>query len=131
MHMKRATRALELLIIFAVIALGGWAFIIEPNQLVVHSESIVLPAWPAKLNGLKVAALGDISNVALDMAVSLLRVDVGDQLDLKLLTFLGSKRQMRETQIALCQQFPKGSFLRGLIAEQTNLPQFLSQELIA
>jgi predicted MPP superfamily phosphohydrolase len=58
--MKRATRALELLIIFAVIALGAWAFIIEPNQLVVHSESIALPGWPAKLNGLKVAALGDI-----------------------------------------------------------------------
>src|ERR1700754_1852142 len=60
MHMKRVTRALKLLIILTVIALGVWAFIIEPNKLVVHPESIALPGWPTKLNGLKVAALGDI-----------------------------------------------------------------------
>lgn len=58
--MKRVTRALKLLIILTVIALGVWAFIIEPNKLVVHPESIALPGWPTKLNGLKVAALGDI-----------------------------------------------------------------------
>lgn len=37
-----------------------WAFVVEPNRLVVHEETITLPRWPSALNGLRVAAISDI-----------------------------------------------------------------------
>ncbi len=40
--------------------LAIWAFVIEPNRLVVHHETIALSHWPGTLNGLRVAALSDI-----------------------------------------------------------------------
>jgi predicted MPP superfamily phosphohydrolase len=47
-------------ILLIVLGLGVWAFLIEPNRLVVHQETLLLPHWPAPLNGLRVAAIGDI-----------------------------------------------------------------------
>ncbi len=40
--------------------LGLWAFVFEPNRLVVHEETIAMSAWPASLDGLRIAALSDI-----------------------------------------------------------------------
>jgi predicted MPP superfamily phosphohydrolase len=53
------------LIIAAILAppfcfLALWAFVIEPNRLVVHEETIAMSAWPASLNGLRITALSDI-----------------------------------------------------------------------
>jgi hypothetical protein len=43
-----------------LLLLALWAFVIEPNRLVVHEETITLPRWPSALNGLRVAAISDI-----------------------------------------------------------------------
>lgn len=40
--------------------LALWAFVIEPNRLVVHEETIALTHWPSALNGLRIAAIADI-----------------------------------------------------------------------
>ena len=37
-----------------------WAFLIEPNRLVVRQQTISIGNWPRELNGLKVAVLSDI-----------------------------------------------------------------------
>ncbi len=43
-----------------ILFLGLWAFVVEPNRLIVHHETIAMSAWPSSLNGLKIAALSDI-----------------------------------------------------------------------
>jgi uncharacterized protein len=60
---RRSIRKLSLLICAGLLvcaALAGWGFLIEPNRLVVHEERIVLPQCPAALEGLKIAAIGDL-----------------------------------------------------------------------
>lgn len=47
-------------IVAAPLFLGLWAFVIEPNRLIVHEKTIAMAAWPASLNGLRIAALSDI-----------------------------------------------------------------------
>jgi predicted MPP superfamily phosphohydrolase len=47
-------------ILIICLALASWAFLIEPNRLVIHSETISLPHWPNTLNGLRIAAISDI-----------------------------------------------------------------------
>ena len=42
------------------LVLAIWAFVIEPNRLVVHEETIALSNWPGALDGLRIAALSDI-----------------------------------------------------------------------
>jgi predicted MPP superfamily phosphohydrolase len=37
-----------------------WAFLIEPNRLVVREQTIQLDDWPGELNGLRIAVLSDI-----------------------------------------------------------------------
>lgn len=37
-----------------------WGFIVEPNRLVVHEETIEIENWPRALDGLKIAVLSDI-----------------------------------------------------------------------
>jgi predicted MPP superfamily phosphohydrolase len=46
-----------------ILALGlvfFWAFLIEPNRLVVREQTIQLDNWPRELNGLRIAVLSDI-----------------------------------------------------------------------
>jgi predicted MPP superfamily phosphohydrolase len=46
-----------------ILALGlvfFWAFLIEPNRLVVREQTIQLDDWPGELNGLRIAVLSDI-----------------------------------------------------------------------
>lgn len=47
-------------ILAVTISLALWAFVIEPNRLVVNETQIAMPNWPASANGLKVVAIGDI-----------------------------------------------------------------------
>ncbi len=42
----------------AILAL--WAFVIEPNRLVVRETRITLPAWPDQLKGLRIAVFSDL-----------------------------------------------------------------------
>ena len=41
-------------------SLAFWSFLIEPNRLVLHEETIQLENWPQDLNGLRVAIISDI-----------------------------------------------------------------------
>ncbi len=52
-------------ITFAVILLllafsGFWTFLVEPNRLVTHQETISIDNWPKELNDLKIAVISDI-----------------------------------------------------------------------
>lgn len=40
--------------------LAFWAFLIEPNRLVVRQQTIAIPNWRPKANGLRIAAVSDI-----------------------------------------------------------------------
>jgi predicted MPP superfamily phosphohydrolase len=42
------------------LALGAWAFWIEPNRLVVKQTEIKLPGWPESLNRLRIVAISDL-----------------------------------------------------------------------
>ena len=44
----------------AAAALGAWSLWLEPRRLVVRRERLVLPAWPAALDGLRVGLLSDL-----------------------------------------------------------------------
>ncbi len=37
-----------------------YAFVIEPNRLVIHQASIALSSWPAELHGMRIAAISDL-----------------------------------------------------------------------
>ncbi len=41
-------------------ALALWGFVIEPQRLVVHEQTIEVPGWPSRLAGLRVVALSDL-----------------------------------------------------------------------
>jgi uncharacterized protein len=51
--------ALGVLLALALL-LGGWAFWIEPQRLVVNRSTLDLPRWPEPLRGLRVALLSDL-----------------------------------------------------------------------
>jgi uncharacterized protein len=66
-EMKREERSRKkrVLIIFAAIMLAPclsvlWAFLIEPNRLVVREVSLSPPNWPAQFNQLRVVVISDI-----------------------------------------------------------------------
>jgi len=56
----RTRRIIAALIAAPLLLLGLWAFLIEPNRLIVHEEPIAMSAWPADLNGVRIAAISDI-----------------------------------------------------------------------
>jgi predicted MPP superfamily phosphohydrolase len=47
-----------LLLFLAVLAI--WSFLIEPNRLIVHPETIQIDKWPPELSGLRIAVISDI-----------------------------------------------------------------------
>jgi predicted MPP superfamily phosphohydrolase len=52
---------ISLLVIFLFVAsLAIWSFLIEPNRLIVHSETIQIDDWPKELSGLRIAVIADI-----------------------------------------------------------------------
>ena len=50
---------LRWLAVLAVLA-AVWGFAIEPNRLVLRETRLVLPRWPAALDGLRLAVVADI-----------------------------------------------------------------------
>ncbi|MEO8690097.1 MAG: metallophosphoesterase [Solirubrobacteraceae bacterium] len=44
----------------AAAALGAWSLWVEPRRLVVRRQELVLPAWPAALDGLRVGVMTDL-----------------------------------------------------------------------
>jgi predicted MPP superfamily phosphohydrolase len=47
-------------ILLLLVCLAAWAFVIEPNRLVVRQESLAIDRWPSSLSNLKIAVLADI-----------------------------------------------------------------------
>ena len=37
-----------------------WGFVIEPNRLIVHYETVKIETWPTELSGLRIAVISDI-----------------------------------------------------------------------
>jgi len=56
---KRIRISLVVLLLLAM-SVGIWSVFIEPNRLVIHSETIRIDGWPQELNGLHIAVLADI-----------------------------------------------------------------------
>jgi uncharacterized protein len=46
--------------ILCALVLAVWAFLIEPDRLVVNQTELRLKAWPAALDNLKIAVIGDL-----------------------------------------------------------------------
>jgi predicted MPP superfamily phosphohydrolase len=57
---RRTIRAFVWLIVLLIMSCGIYGFLIEPNRLVVHQETIVIDNWPRELSGLRIALIGDI-----------------------------------------------------------------------
>jgi len=49
---------LGIFLFFAVLAV--WSFLIEPNRLIVHPETIQIDNWPKELSGLRIALIADV-----------------------------------------------------------------------
>jgi uncharacterized protein len=56
---KRSIKVLAVLLL-VVGVLGVWTLFVEPNRLVIHSETISVSHWPKQIDGIRIAALGDI-----------------------------------------------------------------------
>jgi len=56
---KKFLAAIAVLLLLCF-GLAVWAFFIEPNQLILHEETLNLDNWPKELDGLRVAVLSDI-----------------------------------------------------------------------
>jgi predicted MPP superfamily phosphohydrolase len=57
---RRPLQAVGLVLLLTICVLNIWAFLIEPNRLVVHAESIRIDDWPKELAGLRIAIISDI-----------------------------------------------------------------------
>jgi len=57
---RKTIRAFILLIVVLILCCGIYAFLIEPNRLIVHQETIQIDNWPKELSGLRIALIGDI-----------------------------------------------------------------------
>jgi predicted MPP superfamily phosphohydrolase len=53
----RVATAVILLLLFGLVF---WGFLIEPNRLIIHSETIQIDNWPKDLSGLRIAVISDI-----------------------------------------------------------------------
>jgi predicted MPP superfamily phosphohydrolase len=56
----RRLRTVGLAVLLIICVLAIWAFLIEPNRLVVHPETIQIDNWPKELSGLRIAVISDI-----------------------------------------------------------------------
>lgn len=59
-RIRRAIRAIIVLILIASLSCLVWGFFIEPNRLVVRQETIQIENWPKELSGLRIAVIADI-----------------------------------------------------------------------
>lgn len=66
---KHALLALGL----TALVLATWAFVIEPDRLLINEAKLTLPNWPQPLNGMRIAALADLHIGAPHMDLAKLR----------------------------------------------------------
>jgi predicted MPP superfamily phosphohydrolase len=57
---RKTIRLFLLLIVVVILCCGIYAFLIEPNRLVVRQETVEIENWPKELGGLRIALIGDI-----------------------------------------------------------------------
>lgn len=57
---KKRLRLSVLAVLLLVLSCGIWAFLIEPNRLIIHAETIQIDNWPKELSGLRIAVISDI-----------------------------------------------------------------------
>ena len=57
---KRMVRIALAILLLLILSCGIYAFLIEPNRLVVHQATIQIDNWPKELSGLRVALVADI-----------------------------------------------------------------------
>lgn len=57
---KKRIRVTLVALALLVACVTFWAFLVEPNRLVVRHEGIAIDKWPKELDGLKIAVLSDI-----------------------------------------------------------------------
>jgi len=82
-------KIIALALFSALSLLAVYALFIEPNRLIVHSETITLTSWPPELHGMKIAAISDIHagspHIKLDKIRHLVELTNAQQPDLVLL----------------------------------------------
>lgn len=54
------TKAILTTLLLMIVCLATWAFVIEPNRLVVTEATIALPGLPADFEGMRIAAISDL-----------------------------------------------------------------------
>jgi hypothetical protein len=57
---KKRVRIAAAVVLLLLFSLAFWAFLIEPNRLIVHQETIRIDNWPKELSGLRIAVISDI-----------------------------------------------------------------------
>jgi hypothetical protein len=57
---KKRIRITMAIVVLFILGLCVWAFIIEPNRLILHQETIALNNGPKELDGLRIALISDI-----------------------------------------------------------------------
>jgi predicted MPP superfamily phosphohydrolase len=57
---RKRIRIASAVILLILGCLAFWAFLIEPNRLVVHPQTIRIAGWPKELSGLRIAVISDI-----------------------------------------------------------------------
>ena len=77
--------------VLLALVLASWSFLIEPNRLVLHEETLILTNWSKPLDGLRVAVLSDIHAGSPFINAAKLQqiVDTTNQLNPDLILVLG------------------------------------------
>jgi predicted MPP superfamily phosphohydrolase len=57
---KKRLRLAAAVVLLLLFGLAFWAFLIEPNRLIVHPQTIQIDNWPKELSGLRIAVISDI-----------------------------------------------------------------------
>lgn len=87
-HWSRA-EIISISVITVVLLLAIYSLFIEPDRLVVHRETIVLPQWPTELRGTRIAVVSDIHagapHITMDKVRHLVELTNAQQPDLILL----------------------------------------------
>lgn len=88
---QKRLRLAIIAVAFVIVGLFVWAFVIEPNRLIVRQETIYVANWPRELNGLRVAVISDIhiGGWAIDDSKLRLIVKRTNELQPELIVILG------------------------------------------
>ena len=58
--MRRKARFVVVVLVLALLVLGGWAFWWEPSTLTQKQYDIALNPWPSSCDGFKIAVIADL-----------------------------------------------------------------------